>query len=107
MVGLRWHWRVTLVARKPMNSTENLVALNFRKGPFYYRLGAGIWFEVDPGQLKLPPEPSHLPFGELAGADLDQFNRLGQRALSAQMLDDLAIAERLQGSLVFCQAALQ
>jgi hypothetical protein len=57
--------------------------------------------------MKLPPEPGHLPLGELAGADLNQRNRLSERALSAQVLDNLAVAERLHGGLVLGQAAPQ
>jgi hypothetical protein len=52
-------------------------------------LGAALRFEVDPGQAKLPPEPSHLPLGELAGADLNQRNRVRERALAAQVLNNL------------------
>lgn len=34
MVGLRWHWRVTLVARYPMYLTEQLAGLNLQRGRF-------------------------------------------------------------------------
>src|ERR1035437_4094631 len=88
------------------------VARRQRKGSkrgnrFDDSLGAALRFEVNPGQVKLPPEPGHLPFGKLVGTDLDQCNRLREGALAAQVLDNLMVAERLHSRLVLGQATLQ
>src|SRR5947209_10443592 len=44
--------------------------------------------KLQPGHVRVFLKPRHLPLGELARADLDQFNRLRQRPLAAQMLRD-------------------
>jgi hypothetical protein len=78
-----------------------------RGNRFDDRLGAALRFKVDPSQVKLPPEPGHLPFGKLVSTDLNQRNRLSERALAAQVLDNLMVAERLHSRLILGQAALQ
>ena len=41
-------------------------------------------------------EPGHLAFGELAGANFDEFDGFGQGTFAAKVLDDLAITDGLE-----------
>src|SRR5882757_619468 len=52
-------------------------------------------------------EPGELAFGELAGADFDEFDGFSEIVLAAQMFSDLSISDGLQGGSIFGETELE
>jgi len=50
-------------------------------------------------------EPGELALGKLAGADFDEFDGVGEAAGAAEMFNDLAVTDGLQGGGIFREAA--
>src|SRR4051812_17197932 len=53
----------------------------------------------NPGDAGEPPEPFHLPPGELAGGDLDLLDGVVERRLAAEVVDEFVVSGRLAGGL--------
>ena len=66
--------------------------------------GARTGFDRDPGKLELPPEPRHLAFSKLAGADFNQLHRALERPFASEVFRYLPIAQRLHGRSILRQA---
>jgi hypothetical protein len=64
-------------------------------------------FQFNPLAISVAAEPRQLPFGELAGADFDKFNRFGQATFTAQMFRHLPVTDGLHGKFIFRQAVFQ